>query len=132
MERLNSLPVWKVESGVAGNGVLSSGYPRHQRDALHRTKPLHHRRSRILYSGKETHHTHEVGINYHEQHSSDALIGWKLVIERFITARFHTRHAKVAVVQVYAPTEGNSENDKTQLVLRLSFRKCLTKYRVMT
>ncbi|XP_061769322.1 craniofacial development protein 2-like isoform X3 [Nerophis ophidion] len=41
-----------------------------------------------------------------------ALVGWKPVNERIITARLYSRHAKVTIVQVYAPTEVASEEDK--------------------
>ncbi|KAJ8417554.1 hypothetical protein AAFF_G00223970 [Aldrovandia affinis] len=39
------------------------------------------------------------------------LVGWP-VNERIITARLYTRHAKVTIVQVYAPTEVVSEEEK--------------------
>ena len=61
----------------------------------------------ILYSGREEHHYQGVGILLNKE-ASRALIGWKPVNERIITARLRTRHAKVTVVQVYAPTEADT------------------------
>ena len=53
----------------------------------------------ILYSGREEHHYQVLNIKV-----TKALVGWKPVNERIITARLCTKHAKVTVVQVYAPT----------------------------
>ena len=66
----------------------------------------------VLYSGKEQHHTRGVGIFL----SSSALLSWKPINERIIMARFHTRHAKVTVVQVYAPTEVTADNKKIRVL----------------
>jgi len=40
--------------------------------------------------------------------ATKALISWKPVNERIITARFHSKY----VIQTYAPTEDSSEEDK--------------------
>jgi len=56
----------------------------------------------ILYSGNEKHHIHGVGIIL-SKHASQTLVEWKPVSQRIITAIFHTKHAKVTIVQVYAP-----------------------------
>ncbi|XP_061879946.1 craniofacial development protein 2-like [Entelurus aequoreus] len=65
----------------------------------------------VLFSGKQDHHTHGVGVIL-SNCEVQALVGWKPVNERIITARLYTRHAKVTIVQVYAPTEAPSEEDK--------------------
>jgi len=65
----------------------------------------------ILYSGREKDHYQGVGILLNKN-ATKALIGWKPVSERIITARFATRHAKITVVQVYAPTESASDSEK--------------------
>ncbi|KAK0134904.1 Craniofacial development protein 2 [Merluccius polli] len=65
----------------------------------------------VLYSGKQDHHTHGVGIIL-SSYAAKALVGWKPVNERIITARLYTRHAKATIVQVYAPTDVASEEDK--------------------
>ncbi|XP_051914908.1 craniofacial development protein 2-like [Hippocampus zosterae] len=65
----------------------------------------------FLYSGKQDHHSHGVGIILSSS-AAKALIGWKPVNERIITARLYTRYAKVTIVQVYAPTEAASADDK--------------------
>ncbi len=51
----------------------------------------------VLYSRKEQHHTHEVGI-FLSKTAAQTLGSWKPINERIIMARFHTRHAKVTVV----------------------------------
>ena len=65
----------------------------------------------ILYSGREKDHHQGVGILLNKN-AAKALTGWKPVSERIITARFATRHAKITVVQVYAPTESASDSEK--------------------
>ena len=65
----------------------------------------------MLYSGREKDHYQGVGILL-SKNTAKALIGWKPVNERIITARFATRHAKITVVQIYAPTESASGGEK--------------------
>ena len=65
----------------------------------------------ILYSGREEHHYQNVGIFLNTE-ATKALVGWKPVNERIITARLCTKHAKVTVVQVYAQTESASDREK--------------------
>ena len=47
-----------------------------------------------------------------DKEDEKAMIGWKPVNERIITARFQSRHVKTTVIQVYAPTEEAQEEDK--------------------
>jgi len=67
----------------------------------------------ILYSGKEDQHTHGVGIILNQM-ASKALISWNPVNHRLISARLGTQHAKISLVQVYAPTEAASDQDKDE------------------
>ena len=67
----------------------------------------------ILYSGRETQHTHGVGILLNKEAAS-ALVAWKPVNHRIITARLQTRHAKVSIVQIYAPTDTADEEEKEE------------------
>lgn len=67
----------------------------------------------ILYSGDEEHHCHGIGIILNKT-AEKALIGWKPINKRIITARFQTRHAKTTLVQVYAPTEPSNDDDKDE------------------
>jgi len=54
-----------------------------------------------------------------------ALVGWKQVNERIITARLCTKHAKVTVVWgVYAPAE--SASDRENDAFMINYRMCLT------
>ena len=41
-----------------------------------------------------------------------ALIGWKPVNERIITARFQTRHTKVTIIPAHTPTIEADDNKK--------------------
>jgi len=61
----------------------------------------------IIYSGREEHHYQGVGILLNKE-ASRAVIGWKPVNERIITAILRARHAKVTVVQIYAPTDSDT------------------------
>jgi len=53
----------------------------------------------VLYSGQNEQHTDGVGIILSKV-ASRALVCWKPVNERIITARFNTKLAKVTVVQI--------------------------------
>ena len=55
----------------------------------------------ILYSGKEEHHSHSVGIIMNKK-ANKALTGWKPIDHRIITAQFQTQHSKVIIIQAYA------------------------------
>ncbi|KAK1804513.1 hypothetical protein P4O66_020515, partial [Electrophorus voltai] len=65
----------------------------------------------VLYSGHEEHHIHGVRLVLSKK-ASCALLGWKPVNDRIITARFQSRHAKTSIIQVYAPTEDSDDNQK--------------------
>ena len=53
----------------------------------------------ILYYGPEELHQKRVGIILNEEEEK-ALIGWKPVNDRIITARFQSRHRKTTVVVI--------------------------------
>ncbi len=55
----------------------------------------------ILYSGHDEQHIHGVGLVLSKE-AAKALIGWKPINDRIITARFQSRHAKTTVIQIYA------------------------------
>ena len=65
----------------------------------------------ILYSGHSTNHARGVDLVL-SKHAATALMGWKPISDRIISAHFRTRHVKVTVVQAYAPTEEAEEADK--------------------
>ncbi|XP_078619529.1 uncharacterized protein LOC144886675 [Branchiostoma floridae x Branchiostoma japonicum] len=67
----------------------------------------------VLYSGHEDQHRRGVGLIL-DKEATRALIGWKPVSERIITARFQSRHGKTSIVQVYAPTDDAEESDMDQ------------------
>ena len=65
----------------------------------------------IPFSGNQNSHNRGVGILLHDI-TTKALIGWKPVIDRIITARLITRHAEVIVIQVYATTNVSTDDEK--------------------
>ena len=72
----------------------------------------------VLYSGHSDQHTHGVGI-FLIKGAASALIGWKPVSHRIITARLQTLQAKVTIIQVYAPTEKSEDSDKDEFYNQL-------------
>jgi len=104
MECSDTIPVWTDGPSAKGNehikpgqlGLSETRWPGQGRFVS--DSPT------ILYSGNEQYHIRGVGIII-SRNASQVLVGWKPVSERIITARLHTKHAKVTIVQVHAPTE---------------------------
>ena len=65
----------------------------------------------IIYSGNEDHCTHRVSLLL-DAKAAKVMIGWKPDNESILTTRVQSRHAKVTVIQVYAPTEIDSDTGK--------------------
>ena len=65
----------------------------------------------FIYSGQAEHHSRGVGLIINRE-AENALIGWKPVNDRIITARFLSRHVKTTIIQVYAPVEDAEEETK--------------------
>ena len=65
----------------------------------------------FIYSGQAEHHSRGVGLIINRE-AENALIGWKPVNYRIITARFLSRHVKTTIIQVYAPVEDAEEETK--------------------
>ena len=74
----------------------------------------------ILYSGQEHHHVSGVALIVSKK-LKKSLIEWHPVSDRIIVARFNSQHAKVTIVQVYAPTNQADDEIKDQ------FYECLQK-----
>ena len=72
----------------------------------------------FIYSGHTNDHKNGVGIMLRGE-AAKSLIGWEPVNDRIITARLQTRHAKVSVIQIYAPTEPSSDNEKDEFYNQL-------------
>jgi len=72
----------------------------------------------VLYSGHNDQHTHGVEI-FLSKGAASALIGWKPVSHRIITARLQMQQAKVTVIQVYAPTETAENSEKDEFYTQL-------------
>ena len=65
----------------------------------------------LLYSGHDQHHMKGVGILMNKN-AAKSLIGWNPVKDRIIAARFQSKHTKITLIQVYAPTENSNEEEK--------------------
>ncbi|XP_016096349.1 craniofacial development protein 2-like [Sinocyclocheilus grahami] len=58
----------------------------------------------ILYSGHDSDHARGVGLVLLKKEAA-ALLSWKPISDRLISAHLHTRHVKITVIQAYAPIE---------------------------
>ncbi|PIO74689.1 7 transmembrane receptor [Teladorsagia circumcincta] len=58
----------------------------------------------ILFSGHEDKHEEGVGFVLNRK-AANALNGWKPIKEKIIIARFATRHTRITIMQLYAPTK---------------------------
>ena len=67
----------------------------------------------ILYSGHETRHTGGVGMIL-DKTASKALIEWYPVSDRILVVRLNAKYTKVTLIQVYAPTNQASDEDKNR------------------
>ena len=72
----------------------------------------------LLYSGHDQHHMRGVGILMNKN-AAKSLIGWNPVNDRIITARFQSKHTKITLIQVYAPTENSDEEEKDNFYAQL-------------
>ncbi|XP_063420210.1 craniofacial development protein 2-like [Mytilus trossulus] len=74
---------------------------------------------KIVYSGrKDNIHREGVAIIMNKQ-ASKALIEWKPIDERIITARFHSKYVKLTLSQCYAPTNEADIETKTDFYEKL-------------
>ena len=67
----------------------------------------------IIYSGHKDNNWHGIGILLGAE-AARAMIGWKLFNEHILTAQFHTRHARIPIIQVCDPTEIDTEVQKEE------------------
>lgn len=58
----------------------------------------------VVFSGNHTDHTRGVGIIFSKR-TSAAMIGWKPVSDRIISARLQGRHGRITIIQAYAPID---------------------------
>ena len=65
----------------------------------------------IIYAGEESEHQRGVAIMM-SQATQKILIEWTLVSNRIITARFYFRFKNTTVIQVYAPTNESTYDEK--------------------
>ena len=77
----------------------------------------------IIYSGRENdNHKGGVGILMTKL-AAKSLIDWTPISERIITGRFYSKHVKMTIVHVYAPTEDAEESVKDENCTR-DYRMC--------
>ena len=68
----------------------------------------------IIYSGREDDiHRGGVGILMSKS-ATRALMDWTPINERIIQARYHSKHIKLTMVHIYAPTENADEQVKNE------------------
>ena len=82
----------------------------------------------IIYSGREDDiHRGGVGILMSKS-ATRALMDWTPINERIIQARYHSKHIKLTMVHIYAPTEDTDEQVKNEFYTRLQdvLDKCNT------
>ena len=72
----------------------------------------------ILYSGAEEEHHRGVGLILNRE-VRRTLLKWNLVNERIMSARFNSRFAKLAIIQVYAPTNDAEDESKEEFYEQL-------------
>ncbi len=65
----------------------------------------------IIYSGKENEHQGGVAIIM-EKETAKCLMKWNPVNDRIITARLYSKFIKTTIVQIYAPTNEATDEDK--------------------
>ena len=65
----------------------------------------------IVYSGGDNGHQRGVAIIMN-RNAAEAMIKWIAVSERIIVARFNSNHIKVTIIQVYAPTNVATDDEK--------------------
>ena len=72
----------------------------------------------LLYSGHVQYHMRGFGIMITNT-AIKSLISWNPVNDRTITARFLSEHARRIIIQAYAPTENNDEEEKGDFYAQL-------------
>ncbi|XP_061176934.1 craniofacial development protein 2-like [Saccostrea echinata] len=95
MDRYNIQILGTCETRWTGNGTrkLATGH-------------------QILYSGrKDEQHSSGVGLILSRK-LGKCMLGWKPYSDRLLSARFHSKFAKLTVVVCYSPTEDKDEEEK--------------------
>ena len=76
----------------------------------------------LLYSGRPQNEIRSCGVGFMLSKSAhDSLIDWHPVSERIIIARFKTTSKNMTFIQVYAPTEVGSVEDKEEFYGKLAY-----------
>ena len=73
----------------------------------------------IIYSGRDDQiHREEVAFML-SKNSERSLIDWTPINERIIKARFYSKHIKLTMIHVYAPTEVNDDEIKEDFYTKM-------------
>ena len=65
----------------------------------------------VIYSGNDSSHIRGVGIIF-SRRASAALIGWKPISDRIVSARLQGRHGRITIIQAYAPIDDTEDTAK--------------------
>ena len=79
----------------------------------------------MIYAGEESEHQRGVAIMM-SQDTQKSLIEWTAVSSRVITARFYPRFKNTTVIQLYAPTNESTDDEKDDFYdqLQATFDTC--------
>ncbi|XP_071141829.1 craniofacial development protein 2-like [Mytilus edulis] len=80
----------------------------------------------ITYSGRKDNKHHQGVAIIMNKKAKGALIEWSIVDERIIFARFHSKYAKMTMIQCYAPTNDADDESKRTFYEKLQSITCKT------
>ena len=79
----------------------------------------------MIYAGEESEHQRGVAIMM-SQNTQKCLMEWTAISSRIITARFYSRFKNTTIIQVYAPTNETTDDEKDEFYeqLQRTFDTC--------
>ena len=73
----------------------------------------------IIYSGRDDDNHREGVGTLMSKHAAGSLMEWTPISERVIQARFYSRHTRLTIIHIYAPTEDADEQTKDEFYGKL-------------